>query len=197
MNADTKPRIGFIGLGLMGHGMAKNLVTKGYPLTVCAHRTRKPLEDLLAAGAREVTTHAEVARQSDIVFLCVTGTPQIDSLAYGDTGLFQQCVNGATGCTLEGVDGAITTCAGVAELAGTGRLVAMDIHQPKLDELRRRARRAGVTHIDVDGFTAAVVPTCDGDCACTPDDSAVVPASSTPRLVTRCLRLPAIGPLRS
>ena len=50
MNADTKPRIGFIGLGLMGHGMAKNLVTKGYPLTVCAHRNRKPLEDLLAAG---------------------------------------------------------------------------------------------------------------------------------------------------
>ena len=49
MNADTKPgAIGFtLGLGLMGHGMAKNVVTKGYPLTVCAHRNRKPLEDLL------------------------------------------------------------------------------------------------------------------------------------------------------
>ena len=42
------------------------------------------------------------------------------NLAYGDTGLFQQCVNGATGCTAEGVDGTISTCAGVAELAGTG-----------------------------------------------------------------------------
>ena len=50
----AKPRIGFIGLGLMGHGMAKNLVTKGYPLTVRVHRNRKPLEDLLAAGAKEV-----------------------------------------------------------------------------------------------------------------------------------------------
>ena len=50
MNADAKPRIGFIGLGLMGHGMAKNVVTKGHPLTVCAHRNRMPLEDLLAAG---------------------------------------------------------------------------------------------------------------------------------------------------
>ena len=59
----TKPRIGFIGLGLMGHGMAKNVVTKGYPLTVCAHRNRKPLEDLLAAGAKEVKTHADVARR--------------------------------------------------------------------------------------------------------------------------------------
>ena len=73
------PRIGFIGLGLMGHGMAKNVVTKGYPLTVRAHRNRKPLEDLLAAGAKEVKTHADVARQSDIVFLCVTGTPQIEA----------------------------------------------------------------------------------------------------------------------
>ena len=62
MNAEAKPRIGFIGLGLMGHGMAKNLVTKGYPLTVRAHRNRNPLEDIVAAGAKEVATDAEVAR---------------------------------------------------------------------------------------------------------------------------------------
>ena len=68
MNTQTKPRIGFIGLGLMGHGMAKNVVTKGYPLTVCAHRNRKPLEDLLVAGAKEVKSHAHVARESDVVF---------------------------------------------------------------------------------------------------------------------------------
>ena len=64
MNAETKPRIGFIGLGLMGHGMAKNLVTKGYALTVRVHKNRKPLEDLLAAGAKEVATNADVARAS-------------------------------------------------------------------------------------------------------------------------------------
>jgi 3-hydroxyisobutyrate dehydrogenase-like beta-hydroxyacid dehydrogenase len=87
MNADALPRIGFIGLGLMGHGMAKNLVTKGYPLTVCAHRNRKPLGDLLAAGATEAATHAELARRSDIVFLCVTGSPQVQSIVYGADGL--------------------------------------------------------------------------------------------------------------
>jgi 3-hydroxyisobutyrate dehydrogenase-like beta-hydroxyacid dehydrogenase len=87
MNANTKPRIGFIGLGLMGHGMAKNVVIKGYPLTVRAHRNRRPLEDLLAAGAREVATNADVARQSDIVFLCVTGTPQVEEIIYGADGL--------------------------------------------------------------------------------------------------------------
>ena len=39
--------IGFIGLGLMGHGMARNIVEKGYPLTVIAHRNRQPVEDLV------------------------------------------------------------------------------------------------------------------------------------------------------
>jgi 3-hydroxyisobutyrate dehydrogenase-like beta-hydroxyacid dehydrogenase len=87
MNADTKPRIGFIGLGMMGHGMAKNLVAKGYPLTVRAHRNRKPLADLLAAGAREAATNADVARSSDVVFLCVTGTPQVEEIVHGADGL--------------------------------------------------------------------------------------------------------------
>jgi hypothetical protein len=48
-------RIGFIGAGLMGHGMAKNIVEKGYELTVLAHRNRAPVEDLLARGATEGT----------------------------------------------------------------------------------------------------------------------------------------------
>jgi 3-hydroxyisobutyrate dehydrogenase-like beta-hydroxyacid dehydrogenase len=87
MNADTKPRIGFIGLGLMGHGMAKNLVTKGFQLTVLAHRNRKPLEDLVAAGAREAKTAADLARETDVVFLCVTGTPQVEAIVYGADGL--------------------------------------------------------------------------------------------------------------
>jgi len=94
MNAETKPRIGFIGIGLMGHGMAKNLVTKGYPLTVRVHRNRKPLEDLVAAGAREVATDAELARASDIVFLCVTGTPQVEAIVYGGTGLMSAAREG-------------------------------------------------------------------------------------------------------
>ncbi len=60
--ATDKPRVGFIGLGLMGHGMAKNLVNKGFPLTVRVHRNRKPAEDILAAGAREARTNADWRR---------------------------------------------------------------------------------------------------------------------------------------
>jgi 3-hydroxyisobutyrate dehydrogenase-like beta-hydroxyacid dehydrogenase len=84
---DAKPRIGFIGLGLMGHGMAKNLVTKGFPLTVRVNRNRAPLADILAAGAKEVATNADVARASDIVMLCVTGAPQVEEIVFGKDGL--------------------------------------------------------------------------------------------------------------
>ena len=82
-----KPRIGFIGIGLMGHGIAKNLVTKGFPLTVRVNRNRQPLADLLAAGAREVATNADVARDADIVFLCVTGAPQVEEIVNGKDGI--------------------------------------------------------------------------------------------------------------
>ena len=82
-----KPRIGFIGIGLMGHGIAKNLVTKGFPLTVRVNRNRAPLADLIAAGAKEVKTNADVARNSDIVFLCVTGAPQVEEIINGKDGI--------------------------------------------------------------------------------------------------------------
>ena len=47
----TKPKIGFIGVGPMGHGMAKNIVEKGYPLSVICHRNRELVDDLVRRGA--------------------------------------------------------------------------------------------------------------------------------------------------
>lgn len=80
-------RVGFVGIGWMGHGMAKNLLAKGFPLTFKAHRNRSNLADLLAGGAREAATHAEIAKASDIVFICVTGSPQVDEVVLGQNGL--------------------------------------------------------------------------------------------------------------
>lgn len=80
-------RIGFIGLGFMGHGMARNLLEKGHPLTILGHRNRAPVDDLVKRGAREVKNAADVARHSDIVFLCVTGSPEVESLVNGANGL--------------------------------------------------------------------------------------------------------------
>ena len=74
-----KPTIGFIGVGLMGHGMAKNLVTKGHPLVVLGHRNREPVEHLKSLGATEATSPRELAAQCDIVHLCVTGSPQVEA----------------------------------------------------------------------------------------------------------------------
>ena len=76
-------RIGFIGLGMMGHGMAKNLLAKGYPLSFTVHRNRAQLADLLAAGAREVATPAALAQASDIVILCVTGSREVEAIVGG------------------------------------------------------------------------------------------------------------------
>jgi 3-hydroxyisobutyrate dehydrogenase-like beta-hydroxyacid dehydrogenase len=70
-------RIGFVGIGLMGQGMATNIVTKGWPLTVIGHRNRKPVEELVAAGATEARSFVELAQASDIIFLCLTGSPQV------------------------------------------------------------------------------------------------------------------------
>jgi 3-hydroxyisobutyrate dehydrogenase-like beta-hydroxyacid dehydrogenase len=92
----SKPRIGFVGIGLMGHGIAKNLVTKGYPLTLRIHRNRKPAEDLLAAGAKEVGSYRELAEVSDIVFLCVTGAPQVEEVVFGADGLASGARKGLT-----------------------------------------------------------------------------------------------------
>jgi 3-hydroxyisobutyrate dehydrogenase-like beta-hydroxyacid dehydrogenase len=81
--------IAFIGIGMMGHGMAKNLLAKGYALTFKANRNRANLGDLLAAGAKEATSNAEAARAADIVFICVTGSPQVEEIIYGAGGVME------------------------------------------------------------------------------------------------------------
>lgn len=73
----TNEKIGFIGVGLMGQGMAKNIVEKGYPLMVIAHRNRAPIEDLVSRGALEAASLDEIARSCSMIFLCLTGSPQV------------------------------------------------------------------------------------------------------------------------
>jgi 3-hydroxyisobutyrate dehydrogenase-like beta-hydroxyacid dehydrogenase len=79
--------VGFIGLGLMGHGMAKNIVEKGFPLTVTAHSNRTPIDDLIKRGAVEVASAREVAARSSIVLLCVTGSREVEAVIRGKDGL--------------------------------------------------------------------------------------------------------------
>ena len=85
----TKQRVGLIGAGLMGHGIGKNIVTKGYGLTVLAHRNRAPIDDLIAKGAKEGKTPRAIAEASDVVFLCVTGSPQVEDTIFRKDGLLE------------------------------------------------------------------------------------------------------------
>jgi 3-hydroxyisobutyrate dehydrogenase-like beta-hydroxyacid dehydrogenase len=87
-------RIGFIGAGLMGHGMAKNIVEKGYPLAVFAHRNRAPIEDLLARGATEANSLAAIARASDVVILCVPSSAEVEECVLGEDGILEGAHDG-------------------------------------------------------------------------------------------------------
>lgn len=73
-------KIGFVGVGLMGHGMAARILAGGYPLTVIAHRNRTPVEDLVAKGAQEAQDLAELAAASSIIHICAPGSPQVESI---------------------------------------------------------------------------------------------------------------------
>jgi 3-hydroxyisobutyrate dehydrogenase-like beta-hydroxyacid dehydrogenase len=87
-------RIGFIGIGLMGHGMAKNLLAKGHALSFLVHRNRSNIEDLVSIGGKELKKPSEIISASDVVILCVTGTPQVEANVYGADGLLEACRKG-------------------------------------------------------------------------------------------------------
>jgi 3-hydroxyisobutyrate dehydrogenase len=78
-------RIGFIGLGIMGRGMAANLLRAGFPLRVW-NRTGARMEPLLAAGAEGGQSPADVAAHSDVTITCVSDTPDVIEVVLGEQG---------------------------------------------------------------------------------------------------------------
>ena len=80
-------RIGYIGVGLMGHGAAKNILAGGHPLTIMGHRNRAPVDDLVERGAVEVATPAEIAQAADVIFLCLPSAVEVEAMMLGEGGL--------------------------------------------------------------------------------------------------------------
>lgn len=115
----TKPTIGFIGVGLMGHGMAKNIREAGYPLRVMAHRKREAVDDLVGRGAVEVDSPKEMAEACEIIFLCVTGSPQVEAAIRGEDGLLAGLQPGAIVVDCSTSD-PVSTLALAAELEAAG-----------------------------------------------------------------------------
>jgi 3-hydroxyisobutyrate dehydrogenase-like beta-hydroxyacid dehydrogenase len=89
-----KPQIGFIGVGYMGHGMAKNILQNGYPLMVKGNRNRTPVDSLVGMGAVEATSVAQMARDCDIIHICLSNSPQVEAIIRGPDGII---ANGKAG----------------------------------------------------------------------------------------------------
>lgn len=83
----TPKKIGLIGVGLMGHGIGKNILAKGYALSVMAHRNRGPIDDLIAKGGKEFKNPRDLTADSDMVITVVANSPQMEETVYRTDGI--------------------------------------------------------------------------------------------------------------
>jgi len=83
-----KLRVGYIGLGLMGKPMARNLLRAGYPLVV-HNRSQGAVEELVAEGASRANSPAEVAAQVEVVFTNLPDSPDVEQVALGERGIIE------------------------------------------------------------------------------------------------------------
>ena len=90
MNEISKPRIGFIGLGLMGSAMVKRLQSLDYQVTVVAHKNRAPIDAAVANGANEATSPAELAKTCEIIMLCADTSAAVEAIMRGADGVLAQ-----------------------------------------------------------------------------------------------------------
>ncbi|QDQ29198.1 NAD(P)-dependent oxidoreductase [Chitinimonas arctica] len=81
-------RLGMVGAtGLMGHGIARNLLAAGHALGLTVRGGTERVDDLLAAGASRVASLSELAAGAEVIFICVTGSPQVEQVIVGEGGL--------------------------------------------------------------------------------------------------------------
>jgi len=90
----TQPTVGFIGLGIMGRGMARNIANAGFPL-FDYNRTASRMAELADVGAKATTSPADVARQCDIIITCVSDTPDVEAVISGPDGVIHGLKPGA------------------------------------------------------------------------------------------------------
>jgi len=88
-------RIGFVGLGIMGKPMARNLLKAGYALTVYSRR-RETIEALIAEGALGAYSPREVGERSTVVITMVTDTPDVQQVVLGSDGILSGLPSGGT-----------------------------------------------------------------------------------------------------
>jgi len=85
--------IGFIGLGIMGRPMARNLLKAGYPLVVHS-RSRGPVDEMAKAGAKVGTSPRDVASQSDVLITMLPNSPDVEQVVLGRDGVIEGARSG-------------------------------------------------------------------------------------------------------
>ena len=85
--------VGFVGLGIMGRPMAKNLIKAGYSLVVHS-RSRGPVDDVVKAGARAALSPKEVASQCDVLVTMLPNSPDVEQVALGKDGIIEGAKSG-------------------------------------------------------------------------------------------------------
>jgi 2-hydroxy-3-oxopropionate reductase len=81
-------KVGYIGLGLMGKSMARNILKSGFPLVV-HNRSRQAVEELAAEGAKPAASPVEVANQVDVVITNLPDSPDVEQVALGEAGIIE------------------------------------------------------------------------------------------------------------
>jgi 3-hydroxyisobutyrate dehydrogenase-like beta-hydroxyacid dehydrogenase len=89
-------KIGMVGIGMMGHGIATNVLKKGYQLALFEHPGNQPLDALKAGGAVSFSNAAELAAWSHTVILVLTGSPQVEAVLTGADGVLAGLRPGST-----------------------------------------------------------------------------------------------------
>lgn len=86
-DSTSRPVIGFIGVGYMGHGMAGNILKGGYELWIRGNRNRTPVDDLVSRGAKEASSPKEMAGKCDIIHICLSNSPMVEGVMRGENGI--------------------------------------------------------------------------------------------------------------
>ena len=107
----SKPKIGFIGLGIMGRPMAGHLIDAGYELVV-HNRNRDAVDELVGKGAAEAHSGKEVAEQSDIVITMLPDSPDVESVALGEGGILEGAHEGLVFVDMSTIAPSVTTKVG-------------------------------------------------------------------------------------
>ena len=111
-------KVGFIGLGIMGKPMSKNLLKAGYELVVC-NRSQASVEELVSLGATRAANGAEVAEQCSVIITMLPNSPHVRQVVLGEGGIIETAKPGTVVIDMSSIDPVESKAIG-AELAKKG-----------------------------------------------------------------------------